>query len=85
MRHARTEDLEGVGELVTALRAMEPLTEKAPGVFYRRSKAFLHFHVDPSGLYADVRTDPDAGFERVRVTTKPEQRRLLREIRAALT
>ncbi len=84
MRHAGPEDLEQIADLVAALRATEPLTEKAPGVFYRRSKAFLHFHADPSGLYADVRVDPETDFERVRVTTKVEQRRLLASIRKAL-
>ena len=45
------------------------------GVFYRGSRAFLHFHEDPSGFYADVRLDAD--FERMRVTTKAERKRLL--------
>jgi hypothetical protein len=84
MRHASAEDLEPIDELVVALRETGALTEKGPGVFYRRSKAFLHFHVDPTGLYADVRTDPSADFERVRVTTKAEQRRLLTSVRRAL-
>jgi hypothetical protein len=84
MRHASPEDLDNLADLVTSLRETDGLTEKAPGVFYRRSKAFLHFHADPRGLFADVRTDPDAGFERVRVTTKAEQRSLLSSIRRAL-
>ncbi len=81
MRHASPEDLEQIADLVSALRATDTLTERTPGVFYRRSKAFLHFHADPHGFYADVRIDHDAGFERVRVTTKAEQRRLLSSIR----
>jgi len=84
MRHASPEDLEQIADLVSALRATDALTEKSPGVFYRRSKAFLHFHADPQGTYADVRIEPDADFERVRVTTKAEQRSLLSTIRRAL-
>lgn len=84
MRHARPEDLERIADLVAALRVTEALTEKTPGAFYCHSKAFLHFHVDPTGLYADVRTDPAGPFERVRVTTKAEQRRLLSSVRSAL-
>ena len=84
MRHARDEDLDQLDEMLVALRALEALTEKARGVFYRRSKAFLHFHDDPGGMFADVRTDPMEGFVRVRVSTKAEQRRLLASIRRAL-
>lgn len=84
MRHARTEDLDHVAALVAALRATDALTEKSPGCFYRRSKAFLHFHADESGIYADVRADPAQDFARVRVTTTVEQQRLLRTVRAAL-
>jgi hypothetical protein len=84
MRHASSEDLEAIAELVAALRGMDGLREKSPGVFYRRSKAFLHFHVDGDDLFADVRTDPTADFDRVRVTTKAEQRHLLAAIRRSL-
>jgi hypothetical protein len=84
MRHATPEDLEQLDELVAVLRATEVLTEKSPGAFYRGSKAFVHFHTDPSGLYADLRTDPSGSFERVRVTTKVEQQRLLSTVRGAL-
>ncbi len=31
------------------------LKEKSRGVFYRKSKATLHFHEDPAGLFADMR------------------------------
>jgi len=65
------------------LRGMPGLTEKRRGVFYRGSRAFLHFHEDPSGHHVDVRVDHD--FERFRVQTKAEQRRVLAEVRRALT
>ena len=83
MRHANADDLEAIADLIASLRATE-LREKAPGVFYRRSKAFLHFHADPAGIFADVRTRPDAEFLRVRATTRAEQRRLLASVRRAL-
>ena len=63
------------------LRALDGLKEKSRGVFYRSSRAFLYFHEDPSGLYADVRLDAD--FERMRVTTKAERKRLLSVVRVA--
>ena len=35
--------------------SLDGLTERTPGTFYRRSRAFLHFHADPAGIFADVR------------------------------
>jgi hypothetical protein len=84
MRHAGDEDLAAISDLLTSLRGIDALTERRPGVFYRRGRSLLHFHVDGADLYADVRTDPTGAFERVRVTTKTEQRHLLASIRRAL-
>ena len=82
MRHAKDEHLDRLESLLDALRELEGLKEKKRGVFYRKSRAFLHFHDDPTGLYADVRLDEL--FERYRVSTKAEQRHLLGRIRSAL-
>ena len=60
---------------------MTGLVERSRGVFYRRSKAFLHFHEDASGLHADLRIG-DA-FERFRVQTIGERDHLLTLIRGA--
>ena len=73
------EGLDELESLLDELRAIDGLTEKKRGVFYRGSRAFLHFHEDPSGLYADVRVDVD--FERFRVTTKAERQRLVSLVR----
>ena len=81
MRHVTAAGLDGLDDLVRELRGVEGLKEKSRGVFYRGSRAFLHFHEDPSGLYADVRLDAD--FERMRVSTKAERKRLLSVVRAA--
>jgi len=82
MRHAKDEHLDRLEPLLEELRALEGLKEKSRGVFYRKSKAFLHFHDDPTGLYADARLDTD--FERFRVSTQAERRTLLARVRAAL-
>jgi hypothetical protein len=84
VKHASPADLEPVGDLIEQLRALPGLVEKKPGIFYRGSGAFLHFHHDPTGLYVDVRFAPDDEFARLGVTTLTEQRRLLREVRRAL-
>lgn len=81
MKHAGAEALDGLEPLLVALREIPGLREKSRGTFYRRSRAFLHFHEDPGGLFADVRIDAD--FERVRVSSTDEQQQLLQRVRAA--
>ena len=84
MRHARDEDLDRIEPLLEQLRTIDGLTEKNRGVFYRRSRACLHFHADGDDTYADVRVSGDE-FERIRATTKVEQKALVTEVRRALT
>jgi hypothetical protein len=81
MKHVSSHGLDDLDDVLRQLRAVDGLTEKKRGVFYRGSRAFLHFHDDPSGLYAGIRLE--ATFERVRVTTKAERRRLISLVRAA--
>ena len=81
MKHVSTAGLDELDDLLLELRRVDGLTEKKRGVFSRGSRAFLHFHEDPSGLYADIRIDGE--FERMRVTTKAERKRLLSVARAA--
>ena len=83
MRHARSDALDELEPLLAELRSIAGLTERSRGVFYRGSKAFLHFHEDASGRHADVRlTDT---FDRFRVQTRAEQRALLTAVRRALS
>jgi hypothetical protein len=81
VRHVAAAGLDELDDVVSELRGVDGLHEKSRGVFYRGSRAFLHFHEDPSGLYADVRLDAD--FDRMRVTTNAERKRLLSVVRAA--
>jgi hypothetical protein len=83
VRHARDEDLDRIESLLAELRTISGLTEKGRGVFYRRSRACLHFHADGDDTYADVRFEGD-DFERTRTTTKAEQRSLVTAVRRAL-
>ena len=84
MRHARAEDLVGIEPLLAEIRRYPDLTERGPGTFYKKSHAFLHFHEDPAGLFADVRLAPGADFTRMRVSTKAEQRAFASAVRKAL-
>ena len=84
MKHARAGALDQLEPFLAQIRTAGPeLVEKNRGVFYVRSKAFLHFHEDPAGMFADIRLDGVA-FERFRVTTAAEQRTLLSRLRKAL-
>jgi hypothetical protein len=80
VKHVSPAGLDELDDLLRDLRRVDGLTEKKRGVFYRGSRAFLHFHEDASGFYCDVRVDAD--FERMRVQTKAERKRLLSIVRA---
>jgi len=54
------------------------LVEKRPGIFYVSGKAFLHFHEDPAGLFADLRLGGD--WQRFPVNSPEEQAALLAAI-----
>ena len=84
MRHITPGRLDGIEPLLERLRAFDGLAERKHGVFYRRSRAFLHFHEDGDDVYADVRLDGDT-FERMRVTTAVEQDHLVRAVARALS
>ena len=83
VRHASPADLERISDLLAKLRSTDGLVERTPGVFYRRSRAFLHFHEDPTGMFADVRLAGD-DFTRLRVTSRSQQASLLRQVRRAV-
>ena len=77
MKHASPAALDALEPLLVELRALPGLTEKSRGVFYRKRRAFLHFHEDPKGLFADVRDAEGRDFERIDVTADPGRRELV--------
>jgi hypothetical protein len=83
VRHADTAALDRLEPMLVQLRSMPELKEVRRGVFYRRSRAFIHFHDDAAGLHADLRLHQD--FERRRVETEDERRHVIGEIRTALS
>jgi hypothetical protein len=82
MKHASPAALARLEVLLAALRNTGTLRERTPGSFYRGGTAYLHFHEDPSGLFADVKL-AGAGFTRVAVTSVAQQRELLATVKAA--
>ncbi len=77
MKHATEAVLLGLTSPLDELRK-RPMKEKKLGIFYVKSKSFLHFHEDPSGLFADLRVGEN--FERFPVSTKTEQSLLLKAV-----
>ena len=83
MKHASPATLADLAALLARVRALPGLVERTPGCFYRGSKAFLHFHEDPSGTQADVKLGA-SGFTRMRAETPAEHDALVDAARAAL-
>jgi hypothetical protein len=81
MKHA-TAALDRIDALLQRVRDLETLKERTRGVFYRGSTAFLHFHEDPAGMFADLRTDK--GWARYPVNRASDQASLVRAIKASL-
>ncbi len=77
MKHAGPAALDALEPLLARVRALPGLEQKTGGTFYLKSRAFLHFHEDAAGLFADVRLEGD-DFTRMRVSTTAEQEALMR-------
>jgi hypothetical protein len=82
MKHATAAALQVLSDLLDQIREKEGIREKKLGIFYRKSKSFLHFHEDPAGLFADL--SAGANFDRYPVNTKQEWQALLKAIDRAL-
>lgn len=85
MKHAGKTALDQLEALLDALRALPGLQERTHGVFYRKSKAFLHFHEDREGLFADLREAAGVDFTRIDVTGDDGRARLLASVKARLS
>jgi hypothetical protein len=79
MKHAGAQALETLEPVLRELRTIAGLVERKRGIFYRGASAFLHFHEDPAGMFADLRSGAD--FERYPVNTRAEIARLLHRAR----
>jgi hypothetical protein len=78
MKHATAAALQTLSDLLDQIRERQGIKEKKLGIFYRKSKSFLHFHEDPAGLFADLSVGAD--FDRYPVNTKQEWKALLKAI-----
>jgi hypothetical protein len=84
VKHAGAQTLAALVPLLDAVRdaAGAALVERKTGTFYRRGAAFLHFHEDPAGVFADLKGA--GGWERFAVTSAAQRALLLREIKSRL-
>ena len=74
MKHADAATLAVLSDLIESLRTRNVLVEKRLGIFYTKGRAFLHFHTDSAGLFADLRDGGD--WQRFPVN-KPDECALL--------
>jgi hypothetical protein len=82
MKHATQGTLERIDDLLEQLRRLPRLKEKSRGTFYVKGGAFLHFHEDPAGLFADLKESDD--WVRYPVNTMVEKKRLIEQARMVL-
>jgi hypothetical protein len=82
VKHASSAGLDQLEPLLVNLREIAGLRERGRGVFYRLGRAFLHFHENPTGLFADLRDEDGRDFERFGVSDSAGRARLLAASRA---
>jgi hypothetical protein len=82
VKHAGAGALDTLDDLLNSLRARSTLVEKRPGIFYVRGRAFLHFHEDRAGLFADLRRAGD--WQRLPINDPDNHARLLAAVDQAL-
>ncbi len=80
MKHAGPTALDALEPLLLRLRGISEIREKTRGVFYLNSRAFLHFHEDPTGLYADIRPPEANDFVRLKVDADEQRDDLLARV-----
>lgn len=80
MKHAGRAALDDLSALLSEVRVARPdLRERSLGRFYERSRAYLHFHEDPTGLFADVKVA--GAWRRIDVTCAAGRRQLVAMVR----
>jgi len=82
MKHAGAGTLRQLEPLLRRLRSIPTLVERKPGIFYLRSSAFLHFHEDPAGVFADIKLN-GGSFERVALHSEKDYASLFKRAAAA--
>ncbi len=72
MKHAGDAVLDQLEPLLERIRASGILREKSRGIFYLKSRAYLHFHEDPAGIFVDIRPAGGKDFDRLKLDAAVE-------------
>ena len=83
MKHAGAAVLDQLEPLLDRIRALGVLREKSRGIFYLKSRAYLHFHEDPAGIFVDIRPAGGKDFDRLKLDVEIEAEILARVAQAA--
>ena len=78
MKHAGAVALDQIEPLLSQIRTCAALREKSRGIFYLKSRAYLHFHEDPAGMFADIRAADGKDFDRLKLGDGAEEAILAR-------
>jgi hypothetical protein len=79
VKHAGAVVLDQLEPLLARIRATGSLREKSRGIFYLKSRAYLHFHEDPAGIFVDIRALDGKDFDRIKLDG-PAERHILARI-----
>jgi hypothetical protein len=78
VKHAGAAVLDQLEPLLDRIRACGALREKSRGIFYLKSRAYLHFHEDPAGVFVDIRAADGKDFDRMKLDPAVETEILAR-------
>ena len=84
MKHAGAAALDTIEPLLASIRNVGGLREKSRGIFYLKSKAFLHFHEDPAGMFVDIRAQDRKDFDRMNIDDPGVRDAVLARVKAAV-
>ncbi len=84
MKHAGAAALDTIEPLLASIRNVGGLREKSRGIFYLKSKAFLHFHEDPTGMFVDIRAQDGKDFDRMNIDDPGVRDAVLARVKAAV-
>jgi hypothetical protein len=83
VRHATPATLDAIETLLAGIRRVPGLRERVRGIFYKKSIAYLHFHEDPAGLFADVKLA--GAWKRIDVSSSRAKKDLLTAVKRDLS
>ena len=84
MSRLSTSVLENLQPLLDELQNVPGLVQIKPAIFYSRRIPMLHFHETSDGVVADLKcvTPVPSGFDRMKITSATDRRKLIKEVAA---